>query len=79
MTISDFQISTVIKSYTMSLRAKAKVAEKEQTNGSIVHEDQVTISEDARRMLFERIGEQMLERFRGPDEEGYTTSTTYSG
>ncbi|MCX5815087.1 MAG: hypothetical protein NTX75_02440 [Proteobacteria bacterium] len=79
MTISDFQISSVIKSYTMSMKAKAKADEKEPTNGSVVHEDQVMISEDAKRMLFERIGEQMSERFKGHDEEGYVISTTYSG
>ena len=61
------------------MRAKAKAAEKEPSNGSPVLEDQVMISEDARRMLFERIGEQMSERFKGHDEEGHVISTTYSG
>jgi len=79
MAISNFQISTVIKSYTMSMKAKAKAAEKEPVNDGIVREDQVMISEEAKRMLFERIGEQMSERFKGHDEEGYGISTTYSG
>jgi len=78
MTISDYQISNVIRSYTMNMRAKSKVGEKEPANGVGLTEDKVLISEEAKRILFERIGEHMTERLKGHDEERYDVSNSYS-
>ncbi|HOF58701.1 MAG TPA: hypothetical protein PLX88_07000 [Syntrophorhabdaceae bacterium] len=78
MTISDYQISNVIRSYTMNMKAKSKVGEKEPVNGSGFKEDKVLISEEAKRILFERIGEHMAEKLKGHDEERQTVSNSYS-
>ena len=79
MTISDYQISNVIKSYTTSMKAKSKLGEKEPLSGSIVREDKVMISEEAKKILFDRIGENMTEKLKGHDEERYVISNSYSG
>lgn len=78
MTISDYQISNVIRSYTMNMKAKSKIGEKEPSNGTGITEDKVMISEEAKRILFERIGEHMSERLKGQDEERYVISNSYS-
>lgn len=77
MTISDYQISNVIKSYTMSMKAKSKVGEKESTSSSALPEDKVMISDEAKRILFERIGEHMAEKLKGRDEERHVISNSY--
>jgi hypothetical protein len=65
MTISDFQISSVIKTYMKNMKVKAKGVEKEPANGSMVHEDRIVISDAGmKKMLFDRIGEQMTERLK---------------
>ena len=65
MTISDYQISSVIKTYMKNMKVKAKSVEKEPVNGNPIHEDNVMISEEGiKRMLFDRIGEQVTERLR---------------
>jgi hypothetical protein len=65
MTISDYQISSVIKTYMKNMKVKVKGVEKEPANGNITHEDNVMISEAGmKKMLFDRIGEQMTERLK---------------
>jgi hypothetical protein len=65
MSISDYQISSVIKTYMKNMKVKAKSVEKEPSNGSVKREDNVMISEEAmKKMLFSRIGEQMTERLK---------------
>lgn len=47
------------------MKVKAKYSEKEPANGNVTHEDYVMISEaGTKKMLFDRIGEQMTERLR---------------
>jgi hypothetical protein len=65
MTISDYQISSVIKTYMKNMKVKAKCVEKEPANDGVIHEDNVMISEEGiKKMLFDRIGEQMTERLK---------------
>ena len=65
MTISDYQISSVIKTYMKNMKVKAKCIEKETVDTGETKEDSVKISEEGmKRMLFNRIGEQMTERLK---------------
>jgi hypothetical protein len=65
MSISDYQVSSVIKTYMKNMKVKAKSVEKEATTGSPAHEDNVMISEEGiKKMLFDRIGEQMTEKLK---------------
>ncbi|MCX7966249.1 MAG: hypothetical protein N2596_06460 [Syntrophorhabdaceae bacterium] len=73
MTISDLQINSVIKSYTKNMKFKVRQTDKEQTTNNIVHEDRVLISEDGKKMLLERIGENMADRLRRHDKEGHVS------
>ncbi|HOP84900.1 MAG TPA: hypothetical protein PLM71_04610 [Syntrophorhabdaceae bacterium] len=73
MTISDFQINSVIKSYTKHMKFKMRVTEKDQTN-NINQEDRVLISEDGKRMLLERIGKNMVDRLRRHDKEEHVSN-----
>lgn len=48
-----------------NMKVKAKSVEKEPANGNVTHEDNVMISEAGmKKMLFDRIGEQMTERLK---------------
>jgi hypothetical protein len=68
MTISDYQISSVIKTYMKNMKTRVKSLEKEPTNGNGTSEDSVRISEEGiKKMLFNRIGEQMTERLKRHD------------
>lgn len=68
MTISDYQISSVIKTYVKNMRIRAKSIEPDVQAEQ--REDAVVISEEGmKRLLFERIGEQVTERLRRYDEE----------
>ncbi len=70
MTISDFQINSVIKSYTKNMKFKVKIFDTDKASNNIVQEDQVLISDDGKKMLLERIGESMAERLRRHDNQG---------
>ncbi len=60
MTISDYQITAVIRLYMNHMKMKAKP--KEKTNLDSPREDRVIISEEAmKKALFERIGDKMAE------------------
>lgn len=68
MTISDYQINTVVRTYMKNMSGKVGLTGK--TWGDDGAEDQVLISEGAmKRMLFDRIGEKMTERLRRHDQE----------
>lgn len=61
MTISDYQISSVIKTYMKSMKVKAGQTEKNPDYA--MREDEVNISrEGMKKMLYDRIGEQMTEK-----------------
>jgi len=68
MTVSDYQINSVIKTYMKNMKSRMKCAEKSWHEST--PEDRVLISEEGmKRMLFERIGEKMTERLRRHDQE----------
>ena len=69
MTISDYQISSVIRTYVRNLRTR--MDEDERSHSDAVFADNVAISpEGMKRILFERIGEKMTERLKRHDQEG---------
>lgn len=63
MTISDFQISSVVKTYMRNMKSRVGESFDEKVSHETVPEDKVMISEEGmKRILFERIGEKMTER-----------------
>jgi hypothetical protein len=69
MTISDFQISSVIKTYMRNMKSRAGQV-GERTLSEANPEDKVMISDEGmKRILFERIGEKMSERLRRHDQQ----------
>jgi hypothetical protein len=67
MTISDYQINNVIKTYMRNM--KSRTIPTDNTSESDA-EDRVLISDEGmKRMLFDRIGEMMTERLRKHDQE----------
>jgi hypothetical protein len=68
MTISDYQVSSVIKTYMRNMKVKMRPVEA--SSPMVSPEDRVLISEEAmKRMLFDRIGEKMTEKLRRYDHE----------
>ncbi len=69
MTVSDFQVSSVIRTYLKNMKSRAGgVGEKIRCQS--LPEDRVTISDQGmKKMLFERIGEKMTERLKRHDQE----------
>ncbi len=69
MTVSDYQINSVIKTYMRNM--KSRIGRGGDAGEGPLEEDNVIISEDGmKRVLFERIGEKMTERLRRHDQEG---------
>ncbi len=69
MTVSDYQINSVIKTYMKYMKIRMGHGD----NGCELppEEDNVIISEEGmKRVLFERIGENMTQRLRRHDQEG---------
>lgn len=63
MTISDYQISSVIRNYVKNMRGKLDAGCVAAENCET--EDGPTISEEGmKRMVFERIGEKMTEKLK---------------
>ena len=68
MTVSDFQINRVIKTYMKNIKIRMSHGVNAEEDSS--QEDNVIISEEGmKRVLFERIGEKMTERLRRHDHE----------
>jgi hypothetical protein len=68
MTISDFQINSVIKTYARNMKVKVRHPEKDLRGDA--REDQVAISEDGmKKMLLLRIGENVPERLSKHEQE----------
>jgi hypothetical protein len=66
MSISDYQVSNVIKTYVKNMKVKAKGVEKEPAKDNMIRKDNVMISDAGmKKMLFDRIGSQMTERLKG--------------
>jgi predicted DNA-binding protein (UPF0278 family) len=63
MTISDYQISSVIRNYVKNMRGKLDAGSAAGDEHDT--EDRTAISEEGmKRMVFERIGEKMTERLK---------------
>ena len=63
MTISDYQISNVIRTYMKNMKVKVRQVDNEPD--TVARNDEVVISKEGmKRMLFERIEEQMTEKLR---------------
>jgi hypothetical protein len=68
MTISDYQISSVIRTYVKNMKTRMDGTEKIRSDPSFA--DNVAISpEGMKRILFERIGEKMTEKLRRHEPE----------
>jgi hypothetical protein len=68
MTISDYQISSVIRTYVRNLKSRMDRIEKAHSDAVLT--DKVAISDDGmKRILFERIGEKMTEKLRRHEQE----------
>lgn len=66
MTISDYQVGCVIKTYMKSM--KTKVKEKENVPIQKPENDVVAISQEGmKKVLYDRISEQMVERLKKYD------------
>jgi hypothetical protein len=69
MTVSGYQINSVIKTYMNNMKGKMSQAGKASCE-STAGEDRVTISDEGmKKILFERIGERMAERLKRHDQE----------
>ena len=69
MTVSDYQVNSVIKTYMRNM--KSRMGRGDNACDGPLEEDNVIISEEGmKRVLFERIGEKMTERLRRHDQEG---------
>ena len=63
MTISDYQISSVIRNYLKNMRGKLDAGYAGPGEGEA--QDRTIISEEGmKRLVFERIGEKMTERLK---------------
>ena len=68
MTISDYQVNSVVRTYMKNMSGKVGLTGKMPGDDGV--EDRVLISDGAmKRMLFERIGEKMTERLRRHGQE----------
>ncbi|OPY77162.1 MAG: hypothetical protein A4E64_01224 [Syntrophorhabdus sp. PtaU1.Bin058] len=68
MTISDYQISNVIRTYMKNMKVRVKQVDKDHEN--VARDDEVAISQEGmKKMLFERIGEHTTEKLRKYEQE----------
>jgi hypothetical protein len=68
MTVSDYQINSVIKTYMKNMKTRIGGAGK--TYEAPHEEDDVNISDEGmKKILFERIGEKMTERLKRHEQK----------
>ncbi len=67
MTISDYQITNVIKTYLKHVKVKAKNNEKNNHDNKKI-QDTIIISEEGMKRLIERIEDNVTERIRKCEE-----------
>lgn len=68
MTISDYQISSVIRTYMKNM--KVRMNRSGENLGQENREDEVNISrEGMKKMLYDRIGEHVTEKLKKNDEK----------
>jgi hypothetical protein len=69
VTISNYQVNSVIKTYVKNMKTRVRTHDPEVQPEA--RDDSVQISEEGmKRMLFERIGEQVNEKLRRYNHEG---------
>lgn len=63
MTITDHQISSVIRTYMKSMKVRAGQTEKNRDD--FMREDEASISKEAvKKMIYHRIGERVTEKLK---------------
>jgi hypothetical protein len=63
MTITDHQISSVIRTYMKSMKVRAGQTEKNRDD--FMREDEASISKEAvKKMIYNRIGERVTEKLK---------------
>jgi len=68
MTISDYQISSVIRTYMKNM--KVRVNQSGSNHDQETRADEVNISrEGMKKMMYDRIGEQVTEKLKKYDEK----------
>ena len=67
MTISDYQINSVIRTYMKNM--KSKTVSLDKISSPSVEDNVLLSDEGVKKMLFDRIGEKMTERLRRHDQE----------
>jgi outer membrane biogenesis lipoprotein LolB len=63
MTVSTSQVSAVIRTYLKNTKNKIEKNSNPTMNAEDVH-DEVTVSDDAKKILFERIGKRVIEKLK---------------
>jgi len=63
MTVSTSQVSAVIRTYLKNTKDKIEKISDPTMNPEDVR-DQVTVSDDAKKILFERIGKRVIEKLK---------------
>jgi hypothetical protein len=62
MTISANQVSAVIRTYLKN--ARDRLDDDSPSGNSEKQQDEITISEDARKILYDRIGKRLVQKLR---------------
>ncbi len=70
MTVSTNQVSAVIRTYLKNTKDKIEKVSNPAINPEDVH-DEVTVSDDAKKILFERIGKRVLEKLKNELARNY--------
>ncbi|MGD9577524.1 MAG: hypothetical protein AB7Y74_04670 [Syntrophorhabdus sp.] len=63
MTVSTSQVSAVIRTYLKNTKDKIEKISNPTINTEDVR-DEVTVSDDAKKILFERIGKRVIEKLK---------------
>lgn len=70
MTISTSQVSAVIKTYLKNAKDRLENVTNLSGNPEDVR-DEVTVSDDAKKILFERIGKRVVEKLKNEMAQNY--------
>jgi hypothetical protein len=70
MTISASQVSAVIRTYLKNTKDKIEKVANPSINPEDAR-DEVTVSDDAKKILFERIGKRVVEKLRNEMAQNY--------
>lgn len=67
MTISDYQISSVIRTYMKNMKVRMNRPDNDREVEN--REDEVSISREGMKKMYERIGEHVTEKLKRHDEK----------